>query len=413
MVIPESDKYENSSMAFSPDSKTLATGGRPAPEVRLWDVATGKSRGRFSTGTAVDSIAYSPDGTRLVAGSGEQVFLFDLIRGRRIVTPSGHQDAVNAVAFSPDGKTLVTGSDDRTLRLWDTSHWVEIYRFPCREYEVKSLSFSPDGKRLAIGCQNSENEFDATVWLWSVRGRRTTRVLQTFRDPETFEERHRLTYPAAFSPDGRFFATGGDREVQVRNGVTGEVVRRFPGTDQLTGAFAFSPDGTTLAAAGEHEVVIFWDLATGQERSRLCGLSVGHGRLVFSPGGGVLATKSYDKFVRLWDVRSGKELRRLVDRRFPSRAIAFRPDGRVLASGGGDTIALWDVATGRELNRLQGHRSMILSLAFSPDGTRLASGSLDATVLIWDVGGAPGLAASPTPAGEIAGRLRRVDTDKR
>ena len=82
------------------------------PEVRLWDVATGKSRGRFPTGTAVDSIAFY---RRNAAGRGgvvERVFLFDLTGGRRMLTPPGHSAAVNAVAFSPDGKTLATGSHD-------------------------------------------------------------------------------------------------------------------------------------------------------------------------------------------------------------------------------------------------------------------------------------------------------------
>ena len=67
------------------------------------------------------SVAFSPDGHRIVSGSDDKtVRLWDADTGQPIGAAADRPHrAVSSVAFSPDGKRIVSGSDDKTVRLWD------------------------------------------------------------------------------------------------------------------------------------------------------------------------------------------------------------------------------------------------------------------------------------------------------
>ncbi|KIK18249.1 hypothetical protein PISMIDRAFT_60878, partial [Pisolithus microcarpus 441] len=78
----------------------------------------------------------------------------------------GHTDSVNSIAFSPDGKRIVSGGDDKTVRVWDVEGGVQIGS-PLEghtEYYVTSVGFSPDGKRIV------SSSGDKTVRVWDVEG---------------------------------------------------------------------------------------------------------------------------------------------------------------------------------------------------------------------------------------------------
>src|SRR5262249_10498371 len=71
---------------------------------------------------AVQSVAFSPDGTRLASTSWDQtVKLWDTASGRELHTLKGHVGRVVSVAFSPDGTRLASASEDQTVKLWDTA----------------------------------------------------------------------------------------------------------------------------------------------------------------------------------------------------------------------------------------------------------------------------------------------------
>src|SRR5688572_9451793 len=110
------------SVAFSPDGGRIVTGSGDRT-AKVWDAATGKElltlRGHSA---AIESLSFSPDGQRIVTGSSDQMsMVWDSAKGRELRTLHGHNAQIWSVAFSPDGQRIVTGSGDRTARVWEAA----------------------------------------------------------------------------------------------------------------------------------------------------------------------------------------------------------------------------------------------------------------------------------------------------
>ena len=164
------------SVAFSTDGKTLASGSDDNT-IRLWNVDTGETQ-RILTGHAgefegvdnghssvegVKSVAFSPDGKTLASGGGDNVIhLWDIGTGKRKMTLVGHTHWVFSLAFSPDGKTLASGSVDSDIRLWDPRTGEPKKTLTGHGNWVRSIAFSPDGKTLVSGSD------DGSVLIWEL-----------------------------------------------------------------------------------------------------------------------------------------------------------------------------------------------------------------------------------------------------
>jgi WD40 repeat protein len=164
------------SAAFSPDGTKVLTGWWEIDPVtqkaygvtKLFNASTGALvRTLSGQDGSVTSVAFSPDGTQILTGTGNGTTLLWTATGTHLITFVGQTGTVASVAFSPDGTKVLTGSDDMTAKLWNAATGAEIRTFNCyasMSYNPVSVAFSPDGTKVLTGA------YDGTTKLWPVAG---------------------------------------------------------------------------------------------------------------------------------------------------------------------------------------------------------------------------------------------------
>ncbi len=283
----------------------------------------------------------------------------------------GENSPAASVAFSPDGALLVAGSWDGLIRLWDVETRVDQMTLVGHSTSVSSVAFSPDGSRIV------STSVDGTVRLWDV---------ETGDELAIFTEHSGPVFDVAFSPDGtRIASVGSDLAVRVRDADSGASLGAFMGHSGPILAVAFSPDGSHIATGALDETIRLWHVATEVEVDTFTGHSGSVESVTFDPSGTKIASGSSDRTIREWDVSDGAELNTLTGHTGGISSVAYSPDGTQIVSGSKDrAIRLWDPDSGAELRTLDGHSGSVLCVAFSPDGTSIVSGSQDMKIRLWE-----------------------------
>ena len=406
-----------SGLAFSADGKMLASVSWDQT-VRLWAPRSGQPLPLAlpRSDYPLRAVAFSPTAPLLAVGGGELakdshpadgaeppagVQLWSLEQPAPAPRPLHglRRSIISSLAFSPSGQQLAAGSWDKLVFLWSVGSGRLASRLHSPLGPVLGLAYAPSGEWLATATESGG------PLLWSTR---TTAVLQVASQSAT----DKLTC-VAVSPDGKSLAAGSydhalHRFTIANSGDSSELRETAPlvGPPGIVYAVAYSPSGQHLASAGEEKVVRRWTADGRAEGEPLRGHSSLIYSLAFDPTDTRLASGSFDGELRLWSAADGKPQGEPL--RGHSQAIlgiSFSPDGSRLCSASQDiSLRVWDARTGAALAQGEkGHSLALTSCAFTRDSSQVVTASEDGTLRIWTLSAAAG---SPLTLKPVGGPLR-------
>jgi len=363
-------------VTISPDGRLLGSSAVDATQVR--EFKTGRlihTLPRSPDRTSIPWITFSPDGSKLaafnyMAGRPGDIAVFDISeRGRtRVLT---HGGKVWSVAFSPDGRRVVSGGTGRPARIWDVTTGEMLRALPVND--GRFVGFAPDGLRVLCGGSNGD------AALWDVADGTSVR---------NFKGSQFYLHGGALNSDGTRIATASqDKVLRIWDATAGRLLNELRGHNSNSYSIytvAFSPDGSKVATGGADNTLRLWNVAAGQLIHTLeCeGQVTG---VAFSPDGTRVAGAGTWKSVKLWDVATGQPLLNLPEVHGGTIwAVTFSPNGRRIVSGDATgTLLISNSDNGRTLLTIDSEQKGIWGLAWSPNGNTIASAGGDGTIRLW------------------------------
>jgi WD40 repeat protein len=311
------------SIAFSPDGSAIAVGGLDG-NIRMLDANTLQEGHRFElSGAAVRKVSFSPVGDYLAAGALDHTARIWNWREQREVALITHDDVVNGVAFSADGLRLVTASSDHTAAVWESGKTHEIRTLPVSETNIEK-----NGLLAAILLQGLQEKIDQSAWepfngyaIGGVPGLRTEKKAMT-------------------SPDGRYTALISGSEVRIMDA-----------------------SSLTIKDSLKHPAGIM--------------------TMTFCADGQQVATASRDGMVRVWLINPASELKKLPLSGLV-HALECHPNGRYLLMGSDKGVFLWDIKKNREVLQIP-QSGKNRSLQLSPDALNIATAEESGFVTVWSI----------------------------
>lgn len=425
-------------LSFAPEGATLASGGADKV-VKLWSTATGAtSKTLEGLEGGVTSVAFSSDGSRIVAGDGAQTRTWqangtplDRIRvgnvvprsvafaadSRSLVTPipdgavkvlqatvlqtlEGPAESVSALAFTADGKSLLTGGADKSVRIWTLASGQPSAVLTGPTDRITGVAASSDGRLFA-------SSTDRKVYVWKLGG------------PATSERTYEQAAPVRamrLDRDGNRIVTGGeDRLVIVRDAETGLELERFSEQGGPITCLAVSKEGRTLVTGGEDKQARLQTISAKKILSVAAAVPpAGAGKiqdLAILPGSfRIAASIQGERQIRMWQP-DGQPAAALATGG-PVVRFAVTPDGQQLVAVDTDgRVQFWSLPDLQPTRTIE-TKAPLTTLVLSPDGSRLAVGDGLSQVRIYATAGNCPLLEQFTAAAAVVGLAFAGDAQK-
>lgn len=181
---------------------------------------------------------------------------------------SEFRDTVTTLAFSADGELLATGggqgANGSFVAIWEIPSGELLRSIGPADSVVGQLALSPDGKTIAtVGSLHSRERrlfpevttaYDRAIQIWNLEDG-TLRCRLEGHDLKPIS--------VAFSPDGRFLASGGfDKTIRLWDLESQRLVATLTGHDGAVISLAYAPDGRSLASGSSDTTILIWDVAS-------------------------------------------------------------------------------------------------------------------------------------------------------
>ena len=323
------------SLAFSPDSGELITGGGDGL-VKAWSLSSLATDNHLPTPPreSLYDFAVMPSGKLLTAGSAGVVTWNLSTRQRNGNFAQSNEDDWLVVASRRDGRWVAAGTRAGVIRLWDTRTRAPIAQWKsATKAQILNLHLTSDGKMLAA-------RTDDNWWLFELP---SLRLLTRFPDGRV----------VAFSPDNHYLAIENRADfgtLDIWDVARQQRIRHLAAHREAIRALAYSPDGRLLASGGDDRLIKLWPVNWKAPPTVLTGH---RGRLIsatFSPDGRSLisidenrATGHRVSTLKVWNVATGEELLSRTDSK--CRRAALSPDGcSLVIQEFGDRIRVIDVS---------------------------------------------------------------------
>lgn len=302
--------------------------------IRLWNFTTQRETILSFNTSQVNALAFSDDGRWLVSGGGDKaVKVYEPAAGGAARTFSGHARAVTAVAMSGNGQFVASVDVGGALKLWSRETGKELptlagsvrteKRNNAGSLGVTGVHFRKTGD-LAVSYEDGEVR---VLDLASGMARSTTHIKGS---------------PQVLSPDDRWILDLDYGGIAIWNVADGSLVRRLAhGVGALESA-AFSPDGRWLATGSADTTIKLWDTQTWKE-STLRGHQGFVKSLAFGPDGRRLVSGSGDGTVRVWDVASGKLLAVVASQKGGQPSVVVSPTGLFDGTADSEQQVAWRI----------------------------------------------------------------------
>ena len=330
--IVDKERQKIELVRYSADGSEIVTYSESGV-IKRWLISSKECVKTFTIAkSSTQRTAFRPDfKTRLIT-NGFEIIEYEVGSDKQMMVYKA-ESSILSLAYSPDGKKVIAGLIKGAIIQWDTDSGQVLTQSQTFSSTVKNAIYNFNGNKI-IGCFNNN-----LIKEW---------LLKSGQCINTYSYSWAYSKPSiAYCYDDSRFSVSSEEHVVEYSTKTGEILRKYSDMSSFVICLAYSYNGKKLVAVSSRESIV-WDTETGNVL-RYYEEALSKIKLIdFSPSGDRFCTVPAERnILHEWDTKSG-ELIRKYEGEFPHLIkIKYHRDGKTLLGlAKNNKICKWDVSTG-------------------------------------------------------------------